>query len=53
MRPPKSVDELAREQGLADARPDYRALATGVWETEEELSDFTAYLKQLRRSATA
>ena len=53
-RPPKSVDELAREQGLADSRPDYPELATAVlgdgW---EQRSDFDEYLRQIRQEATS
>lgn len=45
---PDPVEELAKEQGLADARPDYQALATAVWETDEQLAEFQEYLRQVR-----
>lgn len=39
--PPKSIDELAREQGLLlRPPPDYFALLSGLWETEEEAEAF-------------
>lgn len=39
--PPKSIDELAREQGLLlRPPPDYFALLSGLWETDEEAKAF-------------
>jgi hypothetical protein len=51
--PPKSIEELAAEQGLSNASPNYRALADAVWTTKEELAEFDEYLKQVRRPASA
>jgi hypothetical protein len=50
-RPPKSVEELEREQGLPKERPDYVALASAVWETSEDLADFERYVRELREAA--
>jgi len=47
-RPPKSVKELEREQGLSTERPDYVMLATRVWETEDDVEGFGEYLRQVR-----
>jgi len=52
-KPPKSIEELAKEQGLADARPDYQSLATEVWETEDQLRDFIEHLRRVRQEASA
>ena len=47
-KPPKSIEELAKEQGLASARPDYKALSTAVWETDEQFAEFQEYLELVR-----
>ena len=47
-QPPKSIEELAREQFIPEQRPDYVALATAVWESEEDLADFESHLSQIR-----
>ena len=47
--PPKSIEELEREQRIPK-RPDYVALASGVWRTKEELDEFERYLRELRRA---
>lgn len=47
--PPKSIGELAREQGVASRPPpDYGALADGLWETEEEAE---AFRREIRPAA--
>lgn len=47
--PPKTIGELAREQGVASRPPpDYGALADGLWETEEEAE---AFRRELRPAA--
>ena len=39
--PPKSIDELAREQGLFLRQPpDYFSILSGLWESEEEAEAF-------------
>lgn len=39
--PPKSIDELAREQGLfLRPPPDYFSILSGLWESEEEAEAF-------------
>jgi hypothetical protein len=52
-KPPKSVEELAREQGMPATRPDYVALASNVWTSDDELAEFAEYLHQIRRSGVA
>ena len=44
------LDEMARQQGVPE-NPDYAALATAVWETEEEVAAFAEYLRQARQSS--
>ncbi len=52
-KPPKSIDELAREQNLADIHPDYQALTTAVWENQDQISEFGEYLQQVRQTTPA
>lgn len=47
-KPPKSIDQLVEEQDLPDKRPDYRALASAIWETEEEVTEFQELLNAMR-----
>jgi hypothetical protein len=49
-RPSKSVQELALEQGLPSKRPDYVALASAIWRTEQELAEFEEHLRQIRQA---
>jgi hypothetical protein len=49
-KPPKSVQELAREQGLPSSRPDYSGIASDIWATEDDVAEFEAYLRTLRRA---
>ena len=47
--PPKSIGELAREQGAAfRPPPDYGALADGLWPTEEEAEAFRREIRPAR-----
>ena len=47
--PHKSIEELAREQGVLDKPiPDYVALATALWPTEEDVEDFLQYVDEMR-----
>ena len=50
--PPKSIDELAREQGV-DRRPraDYFEILSGLWETEEEADAFRREIRAGRGKA--
>jgi len=48
-KPPKTVAELAEEQGLVGLHPDYRSLASEVWDTREHLAEFEEYLRQTRQ----
>ncbi|HEX9005071.1 MAG TPA: hypothetical protein VGB07_34495 [Blastocatellia bacterium] len=50
IEPPKSIEELAAEQGVkpfdfAEARKE----AAGIWPEEESLDDFTAWLRESRK----
>lgn len=49
LSPPKSLLEIARERGfLLRPPPDYRELASAVWETEGEVEDFGEYISTVR-----
>jgi hypothetical protein len=52
-QPPKSIQELEREQNLSGERPDYVSLASAVWETEAEVAGFERYVREIRRAETA
>ncbi|MEX1252864.1 MAG: hypothetical protein WEE64_00850 [Dehalococcoidia bacterium] len=52
-KPPKSVEELEREQNLPAERPDYVSLATTIWETEDEVTQFEEHIRQVRQASTA
>ena len=47
-QPPKSIEELEREQNLPKERPDYQALASAIWETEEQVAEFEEHLREMR-----
>ena len=48
--PPKSIDELAREQGLfLRPPPDYFSILSGLWESEEEAEAFRRAIDTSRR----
>ena len=49
MNEPKSIDELAREQGVASRPPpDYGAFADDLWPTEEEAEAFRREIRPAR-----
>lgn len=50
MKPPKSVEQLAREQGIdLDApAPDYVALAAAVWPTKKDADEAIRLLRDIR-----
>ena len=50
-KPPKSVEELAYEQGLT-SRPDYEQLADAVWENHEDFEEFLELLKEVRQAGS-
>jgi hypothetical protein len=47
--PPKSVEELAKEQGVWGKKFDYVALATAVWPTMKDVREFEQHLREARR----
>jgi len=51
--PPKSVQELAEEQGVLGALPNYGELASQVWRTASEIEAFDEYLRAVRASGAA
>ena len=52
-QPPKSIEELEREQSLPKERPDYAALASAIWETEADIESFEEHVRQIRQAETA
>jgi len=50
--PPKTVEDLEREQELPAKRPDYVALASAIWRTEKELTEFEEHLREIRHAET-
>jgi hypothetical protein len=51
-RPAKSLEQLAREQGidLNSPPPDYVELASQVWRTKAEVNEFERFLRSIRES---
>jgi hypothetical protein len=47
-QPPQSIEELEREQNMPKERPDYQALASAIWETEEQVAEFEEHLREMR-----
>lgn len=52
-QPPKSIEELEQEQSLPKERPDYAALASAIWRTEEDIEKFEEHVRQIRQAETA
>jgi len=52
-KPPKSLEELQREQDLPKQRPDYVALASAIWQSDEDVHAFEKYLRSARRAGTS
>lgn len=47
--PPKSVEELAREQGIdLDNPPDYSAIASDIWPTKGDVAAFDRHIRSIR-----
>lgn len=54
IKPPKSIEELAEEQGIKPFDfAEARAAAAGIWPEEESLDDFTAWLRESRNDGAA
>lgn len=51
-KPPKSVHELALEQNISDVQPDYRSIASTIWEDEEDIVALQNQLDAMRVAAT-
>lgn len=51
-QPPKSIEELEREQSLPKERPDYAALASAIWRTEADIEKFEEHVRQIRQAET-
>lgn len=49
-QPPKSISELETEQRVPSEPPDYVALASSVWNTEEDIAEFEQYVRESRRA---
>jgi hypothetical protein len=48
--PPKSVEQLERELALPSV-PDYVAISSEIWPTQDNLDEFLDYLRESRRSS--
>lgn len=49
INPPKSLEQIAAEQGIKPFNPEEaRRAAAGIWPEDESLDDFTAWLRQAR-----
>jgi hypothetical protein len=54
IKPPKTIEELAAEQGVGPFDfVEARAAAVGIWPEEESLDDFTAWLRESRNDVAA
>ncbi|MEP7339903.1 MAG: hypothetical protein ABI977_19345 [Acidobacteriota bacterium] len=54
IKPPKSIERLAAEQGVKPFDPEKaRQQAAGIWPEEESLDDFTAWLRESRKEGAA
>jgi len=49
-RPPMTIEQLVKDQNLPSERPDYVALASRIWETEDEIAEFDKHLAEIRRA---
>lgn len=50
IRPPKTIEQLAAEQGIKPFDfAEARRAAVGIWPEEESLDDFTAWLRDSRK----
>ncbi len=46
--PPKTVEQLAREQGVWGKKFDYAALIDAVWPTQKDVDEFEQYLEEIK-----
>jgi hypothetical protein len=46
--PPKTVEQLAREQGVWGKKFDYRRLIDAAFPTEKDVAEFEAYLDDIK-----
>jgi hypothetical protein len=54
IKPPKTIEELAAEQGIKPFDfAEARAAAAGIWPEEESLDDFTVWLRESRKEGAA
>lgn len=52
IKPPKSIEQLAAEQGIRPFDPEKaRRDAAGIWPEDESLDDFTTWLRQERNES--
>ncbi len=51
--PPKTIAQLEKEQAMPSKRPDYVELATEIWATPGQLSEFQEYIRESRKAGTA
>lgn len=49
-QPPKSTEQLAKEQGLPPERPDYVSIASDVWENEDDIVNFDEHVASMRKA---
>lgn len=54
LNPPKSLEQIAAEQGVKPFNPEEaRQAAAGIWPEDESLDDFTAWLRESRKEGGA
>jgi hypothetical protein len=46
--PPKSVEQLAREQGVPSVPVDYSAIVSEIWPTEADVRAFDRHIRSIR-----
>lgn len=50
IKPPKTIEQLAAEQGIKPFDfAEARRAAVGIWPEDESLDDFTAWLRESRK----
>lgn len=52
IKPPKSIEQLAAEQGIGPFDPEKaQRQAAGIWPENESIDDFTTWLRQERNES--
>lgn len=51
-RPAKSIADLEREQNMPAERPDYAALSSAIWESQEQITAFAEHIRNVRQAET-